>query len=183
MLATRPKPLIVSISPPSLWRHNFVERQPSRVNWHQKRLRIYARDEYRCVYCRYRSKSDLHIHHANRNPDDNRLENLETVCVMCHLIMHAGYAAEVLGILDFYAISKYPQNDIVLFTRQLRAKGMRDGQIVVALGLQHRRPFVSDPRYLAQLTGFISSRSPSDGRVGRALIRMYVNERKAVASV
>jgi hypothetical protein len=178
MPSTYYKPLIVSISPPSLWRRYLAEHQLSGGNRYQKRLRVFARDEYQCVYCGYRSKSDLQIHHANRKHDDNRLINLETVCVMCHLIMHAGYAAEVLGILDFYAIAKYPQNDIVLLTRQFRAKGMSDRQITFALGLQDRRPFVSDPHYLAQLRGFISSRSPSDGRVNRALRTMYMNERK-----
>jgi len=102
---------------------------------------------------------------------------------MCHLILHAGYAAEVLGILDFYAVAGYPQNDIVLLTRQLRAKGMCDKQIGIALGLQDRRPFVSDPHYLARLIGFVSSRLPSDASVSRALGTMYEKERKAIATM
>jgi hypothetical protein len=102
---------------------------------------------------------------------------------MCHLILHAGYAAEVLGILDFYAVARYPQNDIVLLTRQLRAKGMCDKRIGIALGLQDRRPFVSDPHYLADLIGFVSSRLPSDPRVSRALRSVYENEREALTSV
>jgi hypothetical protein len=178
MLTIKSKKLVNSISPPSLWRQSFEERQPSRADWHQKRLRIYKRDQYSCAYCGYHSKSDLHIHHANRNPKDNRIGNLETVCVMCHLILHAGYAAEVLGILDFYAASRYSQNDVISLTRQLRSKGMRDEQIIDALGLQERRPFMSDPQYLAHLIGFISSRLPRDERVSRALDSMYLSQRR-----
>jgi hypothetical protein len=179
MPSTASKRLVVSISPPTLWRHYFDKRQPSDANWRQKRLRVYKRDKYCCIYCGYHSVSGLHIHHENRNPADNRIGNLETVCLMCHLILHAGYAAEVLGILDFYSVARYSQNEIVLVTRRLRAQGMCDKQIEIALGLQDRRPFISDPHYLANLIGFVSSRLPSDGNVSRALSVMYGNERKA----
>jgi hypothetical protein len=176
MHANHSKKLINSISPPSLWRHSIERHPPTRDGWRQKRLRIYKRDKHRCVYCGYHSKSGLHIHHANRNPNDNRIGNLETVCAMCHLILHAGYAAEVLGILDFYAVAKYNQNDIVSLTRKLRAKGMHDKQIRIVLGLRERRPFLADPQYLAHLIGFISSRPPRDARASRALNLMYLSE-------
>jgi hypothetical protein len=174
---TYPKPLVSSLSPPNLWRNQLPARRFSQVSWLHKRLRVFERDDYRCVYCKYHSKSHLYIHHANRNPNDNRIDNLEAVCAMCHLILHAGYAAEVLGILDFYAQTRFSQNDIVLHTRRLRAKGMSDIQIKDALGLRGRRPFVPDPHYLARLTGFISDRPPTDVRVSRVLSAMYKSER------
>ena len=177
MRTTFPKQLVNSLSPPNMWRHNFGVRRISRVDWHHKRVRVFKRDSYRCVYCGYHSKNDLHIHHANRNPKDNRIGNLEAVCPMCHLILHAGYAAEILGVLDFYATAKFSQNEIVLLTRQLRAKGVSDRKIRNTLGLRERRPFIPDPYYLARLTGFISDRLPTDIRVSRSLKAMYMSER------
>jgi hypothetical protein len=88
-----------------------------------------------------------------------------------------GCAAEVLEILDFYAAARYIQNDVISLTRQSRSKGMRDEQIIDAMGLQERRPFMSDPQYLAHLTGFISSRLPRDERVSQALNSMYLSQR------
>jgi hypothetical protein len=178
MPTTFAKQLVASLSPPNLWRHYFGVRRISRLDWHHKRLRVFKRDRYRCVYCGYHSKRDLHIHHANRNPKANSIRNLEAVCPMCHLILHAGYAAEILGVLDFYATAKFSQNEIVLLTRRLRSKGLPDRKIKDALGLRDRRPFIPDPHYLARLTGFISARLPMDDRVSRALRAMYASERR-----
>jgi hypothetical protein len=172
------KRLVSSLSPPNLWRHYLGTRHFMKVDMNRRNL-IYRRHGYRCVYCGYHSKKDLHIHHANRNPNDNRLGNLEAVCGMCHLILHAGYASEVLGILDFYADTQFSQNDVVLLTRRLRAKGMSDQQIRRTLGLRRRRPFIPEPHYLARLTGFISGRLPMDDRVSSMLKKMYIAERKA----
>jgi hypothetical protein len=92
---------------------------------------------------------------------------------MCHLILHAGFASQVVGVLDLYASSKVPQNDIIRLTRQLRATGMGDMRIRKILGLRDRREFLPDPHYLSELEGFISSRIPADPRIWKALQEMY----------
>jgi len=93
--------------------------------------------------------------------------------MMCHLILHAGYAAEVLGILDFYAVAKYNQNDIVSLTRKLRAKGMRDQHIRIVLGLRERRPFMADPQYLAAFDRFYQQ-SSTEGRAREPSLKLDV---------
>jgi len=92
------------------------------------------------------------------------------------LILHCGYASEVLGILDFFASAKYAQNKIVSCTRSLRARGKSDRQIQRILGLKERRPFIPDPKYLAKLTGFVSSRVPTNLAMRATLESMYSNE-------
>lgn len=169
------KRLRISFSPPGAWRQcdgHFSK------NWSQKRDAVFKRDSHKCVYCGYRSRNDLHVHHVNRNPNDNRIANLETVCVMCHLILHAGYGSEVLGVLDFYDQGKYSQNAVVLLTRRMRGRGKSDKQIRMALGLRDQRPFYPDVCYLSNLTGFISARVPVNPKIQIALCKMYARESK-----
>lgn len=34
------------------------------------------------------SQTDLHVHHIDRNPANNNLANLQTLCASCHLKLH-----------------------------------------------------------------------------------------------
>ena len=39
-----------------------------------------------CVTCK--AKTNLHVHHKDRNPANNSPENLEVLCASCHLKLH-----------------------------------------------------------------------------------------------
>lgn len=41
-----------------------------------------------CEMCG-RTKCKLHVHHRDRNPENNSLENLQTLCVSCHRLSHS----------------------------------------------------------------------------------------------
>lgn len=48
---------------------------------------ILLRDNYRCVICKcYREK--LHIHHLDKNRNNNKEFNLYTLCAKCHSYIH-----------------------------------------------------------------------------------------------
>lgn len=170
------KQLVLSISPPGFWRR-LKDSARSKESRRRFRQNILKRDDYRCVYCGYRSRSNL-LHHIDRNPTNNQRNNLETVCTMCHLILHCGFASQVVGILDLYAASKFSQNEIVRLTRKLRAKGVGDTRIKKMLGLKDRHEFLPDPLYLSELKGFISNRIPTDFRIQQALQQMYGQQRR-----
>ena len=49
-------------------------------------FQVLQRDNYQCQNCH--SKSYLRIHHLNGDKEDNRMENLLTLCQRCHRIVH-----------------------------------------------------------------------------------------------
>jgi hypothetical protein len=73
-------------------------------DWNEIALSIKERANWRCSKCGMRcirpgddvselTRSErmarrLQVHHWNRNPDDNRLDNLSALCVGCHLSYH-----------------------------------------------------------------------------------------------
>jgi hypothetical protein len=102
----------------------------------------------------------MNINHIDGNPKNNDEANLETVCQMCHMIMHSGLWCATYKVIDLYLESKYSQNDIIRITREMREKGKSDNEIVKFLGLRKPTPWRQDLKYLANLFGFISSRKP-----------------------
>lgn len=55
----------------------------SREHFNGLRPEVLKRDNNKCVECG-RGDITLNVHHKNHNHKDNRMENLETLCVNCH---------------------------------------------------------------------------------------------------
>ncbi len=58
------------------------------TNWLKMRKLALKRDNYTCQTCGLRSRKKMTVHHLNENHEDNRLENLLTLCRPCHDIVH-----------------------------------------------------------------------------------------------
>lgn len=56
--------------------------------WTRNRKQALERDEERCVHCG--ATEELCVHHINKNPSDQRLDNLLTLCTSCHKEEHRG---------------------------------------------------------------------------------------------
>lgn len=54
--------------------------------WRHIRAAIIERDGGACLRCAERDR--LQVHHRNRDPRDNRPENLQTLCRYCHIKAH-----------------------------------------------------------------------------------------------
>jgi len=158
--------LSLSYSPSTNWR----ESKTADKGWPAKRQAILKRDEYTCAYCGYKSLKYQVVHHIDHSPDNDDENNLQTVCQMCNLILHAGQGCALLGVVDLYEYSNYSQIDIIRITREIRASGKKDKEIVEFLGLRHKfrgsggySAFGTVKDYLGSIFGFVSSRKPKKG--------------------
>lgn len=67
---------------------NYIEKLKD-PRWQKKRLEIFNRDKWKCTECG-RDDLELHIHHKNYHfaPWQAPSEELRTLCVSCHTIIH-----------------------------------------------------------------------------------------------
>ena len=61
------------------------------------RQAVFERDDYVCKGCSWRSERFQEIHHKNDDHSDHRMENLETLCPLCHQVFHLPIAATTSG--------------------------------------------------------------------------------------
>lgn len=117
------KPLVLpailrpGLTNPMLW---FPPRPP-KSQWERIRKLVLERDDYTCLYCGHRAIKHMQVHHIVE-PDGNHLDNLVTLCVACHAVMHFGRNLS-LGTMEIWR-SDVPQVDIVRTTRALVADGI-----------------------------------------------------------
>ena len=130
--------------------------------WKQIRLRILTRDNFTCQYCSYRAEKDQQVNHVDGNPKNNVDSNLEVICPDCHKVMHAGLWVVVKQTMRLYRKSKYPQNELVRITRDMRTHGKNDEEIIEFLGLEGQMPWKQDLAYLKPLYGFNTSIPPRE---------------------
>jgi len=158
------KRLVPSFIPPSLWRSAAGRALLSGPAWRRTRARILARDGARCVYCDHVAERGLEVNHISGNSRDDRDENLETVCALCHRVLHAGRSAAIYGSLLLFARAAVDQNTIQRLCWHFRegpAHGpgrLPDRPLMALLGLADPRPFRMDEAYLAGLSGYVVER-------------------------
>ena len=162
------KQLFPSYANPNTWR-TIAADKTGKEDWKQIRLKILERDGNACQYCGFKCDKWQIVHHIDGNPNNNQRSNLMVVCQMCNLIEHAGMGCVLQGIVDLYKKAKYGQNEIVAKTRELRAAGKADEEIIRELGLEEKAEFNQDWAYLKPLFGFVTSRKASDEKTNIAL--------------
>ncbi|MDD5162834.1 MAG: HNH endonuclease [Candidatus ainarchaeum sp.] len=162
------KQLFPSYANPNTWR-TIAADYTGKDEWKQIRLKILERDNYSCQYCGFKCDKWQIVHHIDGNPNNNQQSNLMVVCQMCNLIEHAGMGCVLQGIVDLYKKAKYGQNEIVAKTRELRAAGKIDAEIIRELGLEEKVEFKQDWNYLRPLFGFVTSRKATDEKTNIAL--------------
>jgi len=167
------KNLFPTFNNPDKWRSPVRSRLYNTDRRKEIRQQALKRDKNTCVFCGFQAEKYMIAHHINDDPDDLRLENLETICPMCNLIIHIGQGAVIQGIVDLYKGSNYSQENIIRIARQLRALGKSDEEIILKLGLKEKVPFKQNLDYLSKLYGFITSRKGQDDMTIRGLSYVY----------
>ena len=110
--------------------------RPDRREWELIRKAVLGRDDHTCACCGHRASKWMNIHHLE-DGDDNRLDNLCTLCVACHAVMHMGLSLQV-GTIEIWkaAIS---QVEIVRATREGVRSGKTLAEINAGFGLKKGR--------------------------------------------
>ncbi|MCL6443641.1 MAG: HNH endonuclease [Alicyclobacillus sp.] len=155
------KPLRLSFKDPSMWRTEIEKRFLKSKAWKELRHAVLERDNYTCAYCGFDmgDSNVLHVNHVDDNHDNNEPNNLETICVWCHKILHSGLAS-MRGELWLFENSPYSQEDIIRITSQLRRKGHSDFYIIDYLQLTDVVPWQMSLEYLSNKVGFVRNATP-----------------------
>lgn len=166
------KTLFPSFANPETWRNNIHEKI-TKPDWRKLRQKILERDNFACQYCGFKAEKWQIVHHIDGNPNNNSENNLAVICQMCNLIEHAGMGCIIQGIVDLYKKSKCSQNEIITKTRELRARGKSDAEIIRELALEEKVEFKQDWNYLKPLFGFVTARKAKDEKTNIALQYEY----------
>ncbi|GAK34399.1 hypothetical protein AQ1_02297 [alpha proteobacterium Q-1] len=106
-----------AITNPALW----WPKRPPRAEWNRIRRTVLERDDYTCSTCEHRAIKNMHVHHLAHS-DDNAIDNLITICVACHAVLHFGRSI-TLGVIEIWNCP-LPQAEIVQQTRMGIARGL-----------------------------------------------------------
>jgi hypothetical protein len=161
------KPLRLNYLQPRDWRSPRDRAFLSSAAWKSLRLQILERDGYACVYCGHSQPHGMEVNHIEGHHDQSPA-NLETVCPLCHRVLHAGLFAAVYGSLLIFERAACDQNEIMRRTWQAREQEkLPDRLLMERLGLAQPRPFRMDRDYLANLYGYVIERYRLLETVGR----------------
>ncbi len=74
-----------SVINPKLWH----PERPPKNEWDHIRKLILERDNYTCAYCGHKAIKYMNIHHLDET-SESKPNNLATICVACHAVLHIG---------------------------------------------------------------------------------------------
>lgn len=84
-------PLVLSVKSKN-WRMLDDTSEQADTEFRRVREKALERDKRTCVFCGFRALAWQEVHHKNDDHADNRLENLLTICIYCHMCQHIGRA-------------------------------------------------------------------------------------------
>lgn len=76
-----------------LWRKDDEHADAADINFQPVRVKALNRDNYTCRYCGFKASKYQEVHHLDDDHQNNALENLLTVCNLCHQVFHLGMCA------------------------------------------------------------------------------------------
>jgi len=124
--------------------------------------KVLSRDNFSCYLCGFKSSRFQEVHHLNHNHSDCNLNNLKTVCPLCHQVFHLSSAGSTGGgkIIWLPEIPQHTLNILLIYLfLALRQKKDLEGAARSLYGeFESRTSFVeenlamgaSDPSVFAQ---------------------------------
>lgn len=103
-MSQTPLSLVLSVKARN-WRQNDDTSESADTAFKNIRKKALDRDDNTCRFCGFRASSYQEVHHVNDDHSDNRLDNLVTACLFCHMCHHIGRA----GVVNEGSIIYLPQ--------------------------------------------------------------------------
>jgi intracellular multiplication protein IcmJ len=75
-----------------LWRKDDEHADIADQAFDNIRADVLKRDGYACCFCHFKSSKYQEVHHIDDNHQNNTVNNLVTVCTLCHQVFHVGLA-------------------------------------------------------------------------------------------
>ncbi len=148
-----------------VWRQDDEHAALADAAFAPMRKSVFERDGYACRFCGFKASKYQEVHHLDDNHANNSLENLVTVCTLCHQVHHLGmFAMRNAGFLA--ALPEFTQTEINHLCRIIHVTSLFAEQPVVdrlqglftlftSRGMDTlKRPFdcdLSDPYLLTQI--------------------------------
>jgi len=76
-----------------LWRKDDEHAYIADAEFTSVRTNVLQRDNYTCRFCGFKAAKYQEVHHLDDNHQNNDLQNLVTVCNLCHQVHHLGMCA------------------------------------------------------------------------------------------
>lgn len=160
---TAPSDLILSVKR-SKFRIDDPAAEHSDSEFLKLRPEILERDGDSCFFCKFKSKKWQEVHHLDNDHSNNDLSNLVTVCPICHMVFHIGFAGQrqagrLIYIDPSYGVTQADLNNLVraLWIHESANKLKMDSPSTAILGrlkqysiVAHMLLSSSDPAILAE---------------------------------
>lgn len=108
----------------SCYRRDDPFAENAREDFAAIRMKVIERDHFTCVYCGLQTQGNedapghtleasggLHVHHIDDDHNNNTEDNLISVCPLCHMVHHIGFAAS-RGYCHFIYLPEIRQEDL-----------------------------------------------------------------------
>lgn len=174
----------------SLYRRDDPNAEDADDRFAQLRMRIVGRDNFTCHYCGLMTRGNpdaapssleasggLQMHHIDDDHTRNVPENLVTVCPLCHMMHHIGFAAH-REMCSFIYLPGMRQEDLNILVHCLAVIHTRGN---AAMAEQASEMFAS-LNSLAQADDFLRTLNADPRNVGSALAVLLRETPRAYAA-
>jgi hypothetical protein len=145
-----------SVINPALW----GAPRPKGSPWARIRKQVLERDNFTCQGCGHRALKFMNVHHLWENRS-HALEDLTTLCVACHAILHLGRA------MSFGSVEVWNTNVSQIEIIQRTRAGVKKGKSLAAI----KKGFKLKPGpYTASSLEYANSLVAKIGRAPRAYL-------------
>lgn len=110
-----------------LWRSDDEHADSADIAFEKIRKEALSRDHNTCRFCGFRAGKYQEVHHLDDDHKNNSLDNLVTVCTLCHQVFHIGMLA-IRNAGFIAAIPELTQTEVINIARVVHVSELLDNE-------------------------------------------------------